>query len=200
MIAMRSADEPTPMPASPFPGSATEPLPVRPSSEGKLTAGVLALLLVLGCCPSFAEPASGQQVFRPSSVWGEVPVEHEGLVVGSVEVLAAMLIGLFTSWLLVAWLLFEKWRWLASAGRLAGSEAGRVLALAESRRKLLAWITYGVVPGMGIVAILISGHRTLFGLEVALIANVLSLMGIFTGLSAFLVSSTLRHRIEPKAD
>lgn len=173
------------------------PLPKLPTSDGLF--GMIPALLVLGLGLLGAEAVSAQQVFRPSSVWGEVPVEHEGLVLGSVELLTSMLIGLFTTWLLTFWLLLEKWRWWGRAQRLGGSEAGRILELTENRRRLLAWITYGVVPIMGIVAILAAGHRTLFGIEVALIATVLALASIVTGLGAFLLSASLRARLELRA-
>ncbi|MCG8455053.1 MAG: hypothetical protein MI919_02150 [Holophagales bacterium] len=140
--------------------------------------------------------AGAQPVQRPESVWGVVPVQPEGLVLGSVELLAGLLIGLFLSWLASVWLLLEKWRLLLWAGGGGTTDSKSLWAKTSRRRALLAWLTYAVAPTLGIAATVLARHRTLFGVDVALLATLLALSVIVTGMVAFVISGAVRERLE----
>ncbi len=151
--------------------------------------------LGLWVCGFWCLAATAQMLQRPSTVWGDVPPEQQGLVVGGVEVLTTMLVVLVVSGALAGLVLMRALRLLQRARRAEGTELEFVWSRTQLTQKWASWIAFGLLPLAVISTLLLAPYRTLFGFGISELALSLFLVGSLVGGTTFLVLEAIRRTL-----
>ena len=150
---------------------------------------------VLGGSILWCSVATAQMMQRPSTVWGELPVEQEGLMVGGVEVLTAMLVILAVSGALAGLMLLRALGLLQRARRAEGAELEFIWLRTQVAQKWASTIAFGLLPIAVVLTLLLAPYRTLFGFGISELAMVIFLTGCLVGGSTFLVLEAVRRTL-----
>ncbi len=149
----------------------------------------------LGACGAWCSTSAAQMMQRPSTVWGELPVEQEGFIVGGVEVLTAMLVVLAVSGILAGLVLLRALALLRRARRAEGAELEFLWLRTETAQKWASTIAFGLLPTAVVLTLLLAPYRTLFGFGISQLAMALFLVGCSVGGSTFLVLEAVRRTL-----
>ena len=162
-----------------------------PSTELQRKRSLLissAFLLWTGLC-------TAQMVDRPSTVWGEVPLEPEGFRFGGVEILSTLLMSQVVLGIFSAMILVRAWRLLHRARVAQGSEIEILWGRAQREQKFASWLAFGFLPMVGVVTLLLAPARTLFGITLPSLAFCLFLLPALVGGVTFLVLEAVRRSL-----
>lgn len=146
-------------------------------------------------CGAWCSMATAQMMQRPSTVWGDLPVEQEGFVVGGVEVLTAMLLVLAVSGALGGLVLLRALGLLQRARRAEGAELEFIWLRTQTAQKWASFIAFGLLPITVVPTLLLAPYRTLFGFGISELAMALFLAGCVVGGSTFLVLEAVRRTL-----
>jgi len=162
------------------------------STSGRPTGGYTSGLVLYSL---WASVSAAQMMQRPSTVWGDLPIEQEGLRVGGVEILSTLLISLAVLGMLSGVMLFRSSRLLHRAGLAEGSEIEFLWRRTEQEQKWASRLAYGLQPLVGALTVLMAPARTLMGVALPQLAFGLFLFGALLSAVTFLILEAVRRRL-----
>ncbi|MEM6793258.1 MAG: hypothetical protein AAF725_04720 [Acidobacteriota bacterium] len=136
-----------------------------------------------------AASAGAQMVTPPQTLWGDVSQAPEGLQVGSIEILAALVLALGLVLASSVFLGLRNRRLSACVGHVLPVDAPQLERDLRRTRIALGLCLYILVPSLCVATLAMAGQRSLLGVEISLLATGLSLASLLCGGAALMAPS-----------
>lgn len=143
----------------------------------------------------WAGTSAAQMMNRPTTVWGDLPEEQQGLTFGGVELLTGLLMALVILSLLNCTVLLRARRLFYLAHSAEGSEIEFLWQRTQQTQSWLQWISFALLPLVAVVTLLIAPARTLFGFGLRELSLVLFLVGTLVAAITFLLLEAVRKTL-----